>query len=130
MARLVVLDAGVVIALYNDLDPHHDWARGVFVQTIADRLVMPSLTYAEILVHPSRAGRREQCVQAIAGLSMTVEPVTAERAGRIAHARATTSLKMPDAVVLALATEFSGVLATTDDTLRRVARDQGLEVII
>lgn len=129
MARLVVLDAGVVIALYNDLDPHHDWAREVFVRTVADRLVMPSITYAEILVHPSRTGRREQFVQAIAGLSMTVEPVTVERAERIADARATTSLKMPDAVVLALATELSGVLATTDDTLRREARDQGLEVI-
>ena len=53
---LTVLDAGVLIAVLNADDVHHDRARKALaaLRDRGDRLVVPASAYAEILVAPLR----------------------------------------------------------------------------
>ena len=129
MAGLVVLDAGALIALFNGADSHHSWARDVFIRTTHRKLVMSSLTYAEVLVHPMRAGRADVFESSIAGLKLEIRPVNPEDGRRIASLRARTALKMPDAVVLQLAASTGATLATTDRALADGGKEMSLEVL-
>lgn len=129
MAGLVVLDAGVIIALFNGDDLHHGWAKDMFVHTADQTLAISSLTYAEVLVHPTRAGRADVFESSIAGLKLEIRSVDPEDARRIALLRSTTALKMPDAVVLHLAASTGGTLATTDRALAETARKLSLGVL-
>jgi predicted nucleic acid-binding protein len=129
MAHVVVVDAGALIALFDDHDPHHKWAFGMFMRTLNQELVMPALTYAEVLVHPTRAGRADEFEQRIAGLKIGIRPLAPEDTTNLADLRATTSLRMPDVVVLQLVTSEQATLATTDKTLAKEARKKGLKVL-
>jgi predicted nucleic acid-binding protein len=129
MAHVVVVDAGALIALFDDHDPHHKWAFGMFMRTLNQELVMPLLTYAEVLVHPTRAGRADEFEQSIAGLKLGIRPMTSEDTTHLAGLRATTSLPMPDVVVLQLARSEQATLATTDKALAKEARSRGLKVL-
>jgi predicted nucleic acid-binding protein len=129
MAHVVVVDAGALIALFDDDDPHHKWAFGMFMRTLNQELVMPALTYAEVLVHPTRAGRADEFEQRIAGLKIGIRPLAPEDTTNLADLRATTSLRMPDVVVLQLVTSEQATLATTDKTLAKEARKKGLKVL-
>ncbi len=129
MAHVVVVDAGALIALFDDRDPHHEWAFGMFMRTLNQELVMSALTYAEVLVHPTRAGRADEFDQRIAGLKLGIRPAAPEDATLLAGLRATTSLRMPDVVVLQLATSEQATLATTDKTLAKEARSRDLRVL-
>src|SRR5574340_1742409 len=55
---LTVLDAGVIIALLDDRDTHHQGARTALTaaRDAGDRLVVPASAYAETLVAPFRQG--------------------------------------------------------------------------
>jgi predicted nucleic acid-binding protein len=117
MAGVVVLDASALIALHDSHDRHHTWARGMFLDTIDATLAMSVLTYAEVLVHPTRAGKVAEFEQNIAGLGIEIVTVGAEDAPALAHLRVSTSLKMPDVIVLHLATRLGASLATTDREL-------------
>jgi predicted nucleic acid-binding protein len=89
----------------------------MFLDTIDATLAMSVLTYAEVLVHPTRAGKVAEFEQNIAGLGIEIVTVRAEDAPALAHLRASTSLKMPDVIVLHLATRLGASLATTDREL-------------
>jgi len=129
MAHIVVVDAGALIALFDDHHPHHEWAFGMFMRTLNQELVMPALTYAEVLVHPTRAGRADEFDQRIAGLKLGIRPLAPEDTTLLADLRATTSLRMPDVVVLQLTTSEQATLATTDKTLAKEARNRGLRAL-
>ena len=58
MASVIVLDAGALIALCDASDAHHRWARGMFIDTVGGDLSLFLLAYAEVLVHPTKAGKR------------------------------------------------------------------------
>jgi predicted nucleic acid-binding protein len=128
MAGIVVLDAGALIALMNTRDPHHDWARSVFVDTIESELVMSALSYAETLVYPARTNRVAEFEQAVAGLEIKIYDLPAKAAIALASLRAATSLRMPDAAVLQLALELGAVIATPDKTLAAAARKRSIGV--
>ena len=128
MAGVVVLDASALIALFDSNDPHHSWARGMFVDTIAASLVMSVLTYAEVLVHPTRVGKVEEFERNIDGLGIEIVTAGAEDASTLALLRASTSLKMPDAIVLHLAARLGASLATTDRGLAAEASHRGVTV--
>ena len=128
MAGVVVLDASALIALHDSKDRHHTWARGMFLDTIDATLAMSVLTYAEVLVHPTRAGKAE-FEQNIAGLGIERVTVGAEDAPALAHLRASTSLKMPDVIVLHLAAGLGASLATTDRELAGEAALLGVTVL-
>jgi len=129
MAGVVVLDAGVLIALYDSGDCHHRWALDVFRQTLRHDLVMPALTYAEVMVHPARMGARQRFEDDIAGLRIDIREVAPGDAGPIAELRASSSLRMPDVVVLHLALSLGATLATTDKSLADEAGRKAVRVI-
>jgi predicted nucleic acid-binding protein len=130
MADVVVLDAGTLIALYDSRDAHHEWAVDLFVSTARFTLAMSALTYAEVMVHPARAGRLGDFVTGVSGLQLDIRPVEAGDAEAIAQLRDTTGLKMPDVCLLHCALPSSAILATTDSELARVARDLGITVTL
>jgi predicted nucleic acid-binding protein len=129
MAGLVVLDASALIALHDSEDRHHTWARGIFLETIDAALSMSVLTYAEVLVHPTRAGKVAEFEQNIAGLGIEIVTVGAGDAPALAHLRESTSLKMPDVIVLHLAAGLGASLATTDRELAGEAALRGVTVL-
>lgn len=129
MAGVVVLDASALIALYDSGDRHHAWAREMFIDTIDSSLAMSALTYAEVFVHPTRAAKAREFEKTLAGLGMDVVGVRPEDAVEIARIRATTSLKMPDSIVLHVATRLSASLATTDQSLAREASQLAIVVL-
>jgi predicted nucleic acid-binding protein len=128
LAQLVVLDASALIALASDADPHHNWALSMFRDTAAFGLQMTALTQAEVLVHPTRAGKQEKFLKLVDTLDLKIAPIEATDSKHIAKIRATTSLKMPDAVVLSQAIKVAGSIATTDHQLARVAKEKGVGV--
>jgi predicted nucleic acid-binding protein len=129
MAGVVVLDASALIALHDSHDRHHTWARGIFLETIDAALSMSVLTYAEVLVHPTRAGKVAEFERNIAGLGIEIVTVGAEDAPALAHLRESTSLKMPDVIVLHLAAGLGASLATTDRELAGEAALRGVTVL-
>jgi predicted nucleic acid-binding protein len=129
MAGVVVLDASALIALHDSEDRHHTWARGMFLDTIDATLAMSVLTYGEVLVHPTRAGKVAEFERNIAGLGIERVAVGAEDAPALAHLRASTSLKMPDVIVLHLAVGLGASLATTDRELAGEAALRGVSVL-
>jgi predicted nucleic acid-binding protein len=128
MAGVVVLDASALIALYDSQDKHHPWALQMFIDTIQFELAMPALTYAEVLVHPIRAGKRSKFEKSISGLGISFHRLAPEEALELAELRVKTSLKMPDVVVLHRALSLNASIATTDKALAEQARKLSLEV--
>lgn len=127
MAR-VVIDAGVLIALYNDNDLHHRWAVDFLIQSTNSELHMSSLNLAEVIVQPIRQGVLEKLISGIKGLGVELTGVSQEAAIALAGLRATTNLPMPDCCLIALAQDKKASLATTDKGAAKAARALGLDV--
>ncbi|MGH9191488.1 MAG: type II toxin-antitoxin system VapC family toxin [Acidimicrobiales bacterium] len=99
----VVVDASVVIAFRDSEDAHHRAADRVLTNARkrGAHLVLPASAFAESLVHPLAAGvSEERATQALTRV-FTVEPLTSEIAVAAARLRATTKLRLPDALVVA-----------------------------
>jgi len=118
---LTVLDAGVLIAVLNADDAHHDRARKAVaaLRDRGDRLVVPASAYAEILVAPLRQNSAMgDAVDAfIEALPATVEPATRIVARRAAELRARhgTRVRLPDALVIATAIVLGASRVVTTD---------------
>ncbi len=118
---LTILDAGVVIAILDGSDVHHDAAIAA-VATAMDRgddLVLPASAYAEVLVAPHRRGPDavatvDEFVDALPG---DVEPATRAIAAQAAELRAQhgTGLRLPDALVIATALALGAERVLTTD---------------
>jgi len=124
---LSVLDAGVIIGVLDENDPHHAGAQGALRQALerGDALAVPASAYAESLVAPARAGREAmRAVDAfLADLAADVEPITRQVAVRAAQIRARhgTRLRLPDALVIATAMHLrADRIVTTDGGWPRV----------
>lgn len=128
MAGVAVLDASALIALYSSSDKHHQWALDMFHETVALRLEMTVLSFAEVLVHPTRQGKREKFLASISGLGLEIVELPQDAATELANLRNETNLKMPDVVVLQHALKVGGTLATTDRKLAAAASELGLAV--
>jgi predicted nucleic acid-binding protein len=104
---LTVLDAGVVIAILDASDVHHQAALAAVTRAIerGDELVLPASAYAEVLVAPHRRGRHAvTTVDAfLDALPASIEPATRTVAARAAELRARHGMKLrlPDALVVA-----------------------------
>jgi predicted nucleic acid-binding protein len=121
----LILDASVLIGLLDSADVHH--ARAVQDTEAGDisqrRLVAPATAYSEALVAFARAGRTAEARGAIAGMGVSVAPLTGAMAERAAELRSQhRRLRLPDAMVLACAAELDGELLTYDDRLAALAR--------
>lgn len=125
---MIVLDAGALIALINEQDAHHVWARELFTSTTGEEWVISSLNLAEVMVHPVRAGKEEEFLRGVEGLRLRVEGTQPEHASELARLRAKTTLKMPDVIALHVAINLRASLATTDSLLAQKARERELVV--
>lgn len=118
---LTVLDAGVLIAVLNADDAHHDGARRAVAvaRDRGDRLVVPASAYAETLVAPLRQSPAsgDAVDDFLDALPASVEPATRQIARRAAELRAQhgNRLRLPDALVVATAIVLEADrLLTTD----------------
>jgi predicted nucleic acid-binding protein len=118
---LTVLDAGVIIGVLDASDAHHVMARDALAAAVerGDTLVVPASAYAECLVGPARRG--ESAVQRVNDflfdVTAEVEPITRQVAAQAAQLRARhgSTLRLPDALVVALAVHLKADrLLTTD----------------
>jgi predicted nucleic acid-binding protein len=117
---LIHLDAGVIIGFLDRDDAHHAAARAVLTAAVehGDRLAMAASAYAECLVGPARRG--VEAVRTVSELFdrlpvsiVALDPEIAEVAANL-RARHR-SLRLPDAIVIATASEEGAdELVTTD----------------
>lgn len=131
--ELTVLDAGVLIAVLDADDAHHDAAQARLrtSRDRGDRLILPASAYAELLVAPLRQGRArgEEVDAFLEALPADVEPATRAIARRAAELRARhgTRIRLPDALVVATAIELGAQRILTTDA-RWPAMDVPVEV--
>jgi predicted nucleic acid-binding protein len=118
---LTVLDAGVVIAILDASDVHHQAALAGVTSAVdrGDELVLPASAYAEVLVAPHRRGRQAVAtVEAfVDALPARVEPATRAIAAIAAELRARhgPKLRLPDALVVATALGLGAERVLTTD---------------
>lgn len=124
----LVLDAGVVIAMLETEDVHHSWSVQLLRRVPPGSLAISALTLAESIVRAAGAGRGAQALADLRALGMRVVDVSGTDVPSLAEMRATSGLRMPDAIVLSTAISVGGVLATTDTRLARTAAERGLVV--
>lgn len=122
---LIVLDAGLVIALLERTDAHHQPAVSAVeaARQRGDRFALPASAYAEVLVRPARRGAAE--VAGVDGMvdamPSSVVPIDRRIAAKAAHLRAEhgRALRLPDALVLATADVLGADrILTTDADLQ------------
>lgn len=126
MARVIVLDASVLIALRSDRDVHSEAARRVL--THSPSLLVNRVTLTEALVEPARHGRAAELRDLYRAIGIEEWQPDADEPLRVADVRARSRLRLPDAYVLALALHRSATLATFDEELASAARAAGVGV--
>jgi predicted nucleic acid-binding protein len=124
---VIVLDASVLIAHLDGSDRHHAKARRLLEANSGEPLGVSSITLAETLVSPARAGRLGDAEAALQQLGVQELPLGAGAPGQLAEMRATVGLKMPDCCVLLTAQDHEGILASFDSDLLAAARRLGLK---
>ena len=124
----LVLDAGVVIGLYNDQDAHHRWSIDFMFQTTADKLHISAINYAEIIVSPMKLGMEQKFLQAIQGLGLSIGSVDSQDVMELSKIRNETGLRMTDVCAIQLALKKECPLATTDKAVAKAAKGLGVEV--
>lgn len=125
---LTVVDAGIIIGVLDGADAHHEASVRALSAVVreGDRIAVPASAYAEALVGPARrgtSGRRAVDVF-LADLAAEVEPITRQAAARAAELRARhgTRLKLPDALIVAIALHLrADRILTTDRRWPKVA---------
>jgi PIN domain nuclease of toxin-antitoxin system len=124
----LVLDASVLIALYNDKDAHHKWAVDLMFQSPAEDFHMSSMNLAEVAVQPMRLGIETKFNDGIRGLNIKVSGLSQDAGFELARIRATTNVPMPDCCALQLVLEKDASLATCDKAQAKAAKALGIEV--
>jgi predicted nucleic acid-binding protein len=114
---LTALDASVLIALLDPDDAHHQHARDALDVHADDDLRAPAHTLAEALVHPALVGKEREARRLIAALEIAIDPIDEAIAVVAAKLRAKhgSSLRMPDALVLAYADTRKATSVLTAD---------------
>jgi predicted nucleic acid-binding protein len=118
---VIVLDASVLIAHLDQSDAHHAAATERLLD-LADRpFGVSSITLAEVLVAPTRAGNLPAAQAALRALGVTELSLPPNASERLATLRVETTLKLPDCCVLLAAESAGGAVLTFDDRLAREA---------
>ena len=127
---MIVLDANVLIGLFDPADTHHARAEALLLAHADEPLMTSTLTLAEFLIRPSALGVAAKALLFVANIGIIVAPLLSDDASHLASVRAITGLKMPDAVVLWLAQSSACKLATMDHHLATAACQLGVEVVV
>lgn len=122
---MIVVDAGILIALWNRDDAHHALARSVFTE--ADAALMHPVNLGEALVY-AVAQQEARARAQLELLGIRAADAAPDEAFLLARARATTGLRMPDCCALVTAEHLGLPLMTTDRRLAEVARSRGVTV--
>ena len=123
---MIVLDASVLIAYLNGSDRHHAKALTLLESLSSEAWGVSSVTLAETLVYPARAGRLEEAEAALVGLDLQELLSGGGAPGRMAEMRADMGIKMPDCCVLLAAQNNDAAVASFDVGLLAAARKLGL----
>ncbi|MBA3866770.1 MAG: type II toxin-antitoxin system VapC family toxin [Solirubrobacterales bacterium] len=126
---MIVLDASVLIAHLDERDPHHDRAKRLLADSGAEPLGASTISLAETLVAPTRAGRLADATAALARLEVIELSLGEDASTRLARLRADTGRKLPDCCVLCAAQDSQGAIASFDSALINAAADLGLATI-
>ncbi len=126
---MIVLDARVLIAHLDERDTHHERASRLLADTGAEPLGASTITLAETLVAPTRAGRLKDVAAALDRLGVTELPLGEEAPARLARLRVKAGCKLPDCCVLLAAQEQAATVASVDSTLIDAARGLGLSIL-
>lgn len=132
---LIHLDAGVVIGLLDADDAHHQATAGALAMSLRSghRLAMAASAFAECLVGPSRRGGRAVATVDELFVRLPIDIVDLdEHAARMAAAMRAkhSSLRLPDALVLATASHAGADELITTDRRWPTARKLGLSLAI
>ena len=123
---MIVLDASVLIGHLDGSDAHHTRARALLGKTGPESLGASTITLAETLVAPARAGRLQEAQAALERLGVGELSLGEDAPARLARLRAESELKLPDCCVLLTAQEHRGAVASFDADLVRTAEALGL----
>lgn len=126
---MIVLDASVLIAHLDSGDRHHAESQILLEASGEQPLGASSITLAETLVSPARAGRLTDAEAALRQLGIDELALSENAPARLARLRAEIGLKMPDCCVLLAAQEHAGLVASFDSDLLAGARKLGLRTI-
>lgn len=134
MARVVVLDASVLIAFFESSDPFHSRAIQIVMAATerGDHLVANELTVAEFLVAPARSDIVERAEARLSELGVGRRDFPASFAPRLATIRHRARVKLPDAAVILTAVDAAEAgtgpvsVATFDARLRAGAATYGI----
>ena len=124
---MIVLDASILIAYLNGSDRHHAKAKILLEALSSEPWGASSVTLAETLVYPARAGRLEEAEAALVGLDLQELLAGGGASGRMAEMRADMGIKMPDCCVLLAAQDNDATVASFDVGLLSAARKLGLK---
>lgn len=123
---MIVLDASVLIAHFDQHDALHVHATEHLLEVVDQQFGASSITLAEILVGPTRTGHLAAAQAALRALDVIELPLPSSAATRLAAMRAETGLKLPDCCVLLAAQDAGAAVLTLDDRLAREASRLGL----
>jgi predicted nucleic acid-binding protein len=127
MAKVIVVDASVVVAATEPGDIHHRRAVEFLAATPPEELFIHPLTLAEVLVGGVRQSQGQALAKAITAAGLTT-PAMEPTPLQLATVRVTTGLKMPDAVVVATAQTLGASIATFDLDLAKKATAVGVPI--
>jgi predicted nucleic acid-binding protein len=125
---VIVLDASVLIGHLDERDAHHERAGRLLADTGAEPLGASTITLAETLVAPTRAGRCDAAIAALGRLGVSELPLGDGAPAALARLRAEVGCKLPDCCVLLVAQKHGSVVASFDSALISAAHDLGLSV--
>ncbi|MDX6320559.1 MAG: hypothetical protein QOF52_417 [Propionibacteriaceae bacterium] len=125
---MIVLDASVLIAHLDATDLHHERASELPHDAADQALAASTITLAEVLVGPARAGNVDHGTAVLHDLDVTTLPLLEDARRRLAMLRAGTGLKMPDCCVLLAAEQTHSAVATFDDRLANAATERGFAI--
>jgi predicted nucleic acid-binding protein len=120
----VALDADILIAFLDSGDEQHAAAVAELRSRLAagDELLMAATVYAETIVHPLQHGTDATVDEFLDAAGIAIVPVDHSVARRAAAIRVEhQSLRLPDAMSLAVAIASEATLLTLDKKLRKVA---------
>jgi predicted nucleic acid-binding protein len=125
---VIVIDASVLIAHLNPKDAHHSRATEILLAGTPGRMVVHTITMAEVLVGGVRVGRGVAMRDDLDAAGVVVAPYDDGEPLRLAELRAGTGLKLPDCCVLDVAIRHQAQLATFDRALADVAQKRGVSL--
>jgi predicted nucleic acid-binding protein len=119
----------VLIGHLDNNDPHHARAVILLDATDGQMLGASTITLAETLVAPTRAGRLADAQAALGRLGVQELALSNEASWRLARLRADLGVKLPDCCVLLAAQEHTGAVASFDTGVIKAARKLGLRTV-